>query len=317
MKTVSLNVLRFFSRIRLVLVIILIIALFTIINPQYFSINNFYTILMAVASIGLVCIGQSLCLIAGGFDLSVGPAAIIAGVMSATLIGKFHINSLVAILAAILISSFIGLINAIVITKGYVSPLVTTLAMGYIVTGLSYLLTRGNYINVTDKVFRFLGTYRMLGFKLIQIPIIVLIFFYLIFFLIMKFATYSKYVYAVGGNKIAAGFSGINLNFIIGSTYVLSGFLAGVSGVISTARMGWAQPSSGSTFALFSIAAAIIGGISLKGGRGSVTGSLIGLTILQCLLVGLLLLGLKPYYQYLASGIVLIIAVSIDVFRKY
>jgi len=272
---------------------------------------------MAVASMGLVVIGQSLCLIAGGFDLSVGPIAIIAGVMSATLIGKFHINSFVAIFIAISVSVFIGFINATVITKGYVSPLVTTLAMGYIVTGLSYLLTRGNYINVKDEVFKFLGTYRIFGFKLVQFPIIVLIFFYLIFFFIMKFTSYSKYVYAVGGNRVAAGFSGINVNFIIGSTYVLSGFLAGAGGIIATARMGWAQPASGASFALFSIAAAIIGGISLKGGIGSVMDSLIGLIILECLIVGLLLLGLKPYYQYLASGIALIIAVSIDAFRKY
>lgn len=317
MKTASLNILKIFSRIRLILVIILMVILFSIINPLYLSINNFYTILMAVASMGLVVIGQSLCLIVGGFDLSVGPIAILAGVMSATLIGQLHINSFVAIFIAILISVVIGFINALVVTKGHVSPLVTTLAMGYIVTGLSYLLTRGNYISVTDGVFKFLGTYRIFGSKLIQFPIIVVTIFYLIFFFIMKFTSYSKYVYAVGGNKIAARYSGINVNFIIGSTYVLSGFLSGMGGILATARMGWAQPASGAAFALFSIAAAIIGGVSLKGGIGSVMGSLTGLIILECLIVGLLLLGLQPYYQYLASGIALIIAVSMNVFKKY
>jgi ribose/xylose/arabinose/galactoside ABC-type transport system permease subunit len=310
------KVLGFFSNIRLLIILIVLIAIFSLINNAYFSFNNFYSILMSVALIGFACVGQSLCLLVGGFDLSVGSIGLLAGVMSAILIRNFGINPWIVVLIILLQSLVIGIINGFVITKGYITPLIATLAMSYIIIGLSYLLTKGSVIGIQDDEFRLIGTYRIFGIRVLQLPIVILLFIFVIFYLILKYTNYGKYIYATGGNITGAKFSGIKVNLIIGSVYALSGLLSGFGGILSAARVGAAQPNIGTTFTIFSIAAAVIGGISLKGGRGSIAGTLVGILVVQSLIIGLLGVGLEPYYQYIAIGLVLIFAVFLDIFGK-
>jgi ribose transport system permease protein len=313
------NISKFFNilgSLRLIIILILIFTTFAILNPNYFSVNNFYTIFMSISVIGLACIGQTFCLLTGGFDLSVGSIALMSGVTAAYLIREFGINVWVAVLIVIIEGIFIGTLNGIIITKGRINPLIATLAMSSILTGLVFFLTEGSFVNVREQSFRFLGIYRLFGTKFLQMPIIILISMFIIFYIVLKYSLYGKYIYAIGGNKIAARFSGINVILIESSAYVMSGLMSALGGYIFASRVGAAQPSIGGNFALTSIAAVILGGVALSGGKGTIIGSFIGILIIQSLNIGLLGLGLETHYQQIATGLVLILAVFIDAFRR-
>jgi len=310
------TVLGVLGNIRLIIVLVAIIGIFTIVNPSYFSVNSFYSILMSITVIGLSCIGQTFCLLTGGFDLSVGATVLMSGVTAAYLIRNFGVSVWAAFIIILIEGIVIGMINGLIVTKGKINPLITTLAMYYILNGLVFFLTEGTFVNVREQSFRFLGTYRLFGFKFVQMPIIVLVMLFVVCFIVLKYTRYGRYIYIVGGNRVAARFSGINVDFIGTSVYVVSGFMSALGGFIYASRVGAAQPTVGGDFALISIAAVILGGISLSGGRGSILGSFIGILIIQSLNTGLLGLGLASHYQDIATGVVLIMAVFIDVFRK-
>ncbi|MHB8278513.1 MAG: ABC transporter permease [Candidatus Humimicrobiaceae bacterium] len=300
------------GNVRLVIVIILIATVFSIINPSYFSINSLYSILLSITVIGFAVIGQAFCLLAGGFDLSVGATTLMSGVTAAYLIENFGINVWFAFLIVILEGVIIGAINGLIITKVKINPLIATLAMSSILTGLVYFFTEGKYISVGEESFRFLGLYRLFNIKFLQLSIIIIVALFIIFFIILKYTYYGKYIYAIGGNKVAARFSGININLIETSVYVMSGAMCAIGGYIFASRVGAAQYTIGGFFPLLSVTAAILGGVSLTGGKGSILGSLFGIIILQSLNMGLLGLGVETYFQNIANGIVLLFAIFID-----
>ncbi|MEM2102285.1 MAG: ABC transporter permease, partial [Candidatus Bathyarchaeia archaeon] len=187
---------------------------------------------MAVSAIGFSCIGQSLCILSGGFDLSVGSTVLVSGATAAFLIRNYNLNIWLAFLIIIILGLVIGLINGLLITLGKVNPLIATLAVSSILTGLVFFLTQGKFINVRDESFRFLGLYRLFNLKYLQMPIILLIILFIVFFFILKYSVYGKYIYSVGGNRIAAKFSGINVNLVIASVYIVSGILSAIGGYI-------------------------------------------------------------------------------------
>ncbi len=304
------------SNLRLVIVLIVIIGVFTIFNRSYLSVNSIYSILMSITVIGLSCIGQTFCLLTGGFDLSVGATVLMSGVTAGYLIRNYDVSIWMAFIIVVILGIIIGLINGLIIIKGRINPLITTLAMFYILSGLVFFFTQGLFINVRQESFRFLGTYRLFGVKFLQMPIVILVILFIVCFIILKYTRYGKYIYIMGGNKVAARFSGININIYGTSVYVISGLMSAIGGFIYASRVGAAQPTIGGNFALISIAAVILGGISLSGGRGSILGSFIGILIIQSLNMGLLGLGLESHYQDIATGLVLLIAVFIDVFRN-
>ncbi|MCL5986400.1 MAG: ABC transporter permease [Actinobacteria bacterium] len=299
---------------RLFIVIILIVAVFSIINPSYFSVNSLYSIFMSITVIGFAVIGQTFCLLAGGFDLSVGAITLMSGVTAAYLIENFGINIWFALLIVILEGAIIGAINGLIITKVKINPLITTLAMSSILTGLVYFFTEGKYISVREESFRFLGVYRLFNIKFLQLSIVIIIALFIIFFIVLKYTYYGKYIYAIGGNKVSAKFSGININLIETSVYIMSGAMCAIGGYIFASRVGAAQYTIGGFFPLLSVTAAILGGISLAGGKGSILGSLFGILILQSLNIGLIGLGLETYFQNIANGVVLLLAVFFDLY---
>lgn len=301
---------------RLLLVLAMIITVFTILNPAYLSVNSIYSILMSITILGFACIGQTFCIFVGGFDLSVGSTVLVSGCTAAFLIRNFGINVWAALFIILIEGIIIGAINGLIITKGKINPLITTLAMSFILNGLVFLLTEGSFINVREQEFRILGLYRFFNQKFLQLPIIIIVIMFIIFFILLKFTYFGKYIYAVGGNKVAAKFSGINTNLIEASAYIIAGFTAALGGFIFASRVGAAQPTIGGNFALISIAAVILGGVSLSGGKGSILGAFIGLLILQSLNMGLMGMGLATYFQDIASGTVLLMAVFFDVFKK-
>jgi ribose/xylose/arabinose/galactoside ABC-type transport system permease subunit len=262
--------------------------------------------------IGIVCIGQSLALLTGSFDLSVGSIAGFSGIVVAQLTRAYGMYPLVLVLG-IAIGAFIGLLNGLLIAKAKVNALITTLGMMTIFEGGTFLASRGFAVGVNTPEFRFLGTTHVFG---VPLPILILVFLYVVFYLILRFTVFGRYVYSIGGNPEAARLSGINVDRIRILVFVIIGALAAFGGCLLASRLGSAQTTAGNMYPLNSIGACVLGGIAITGGVGNLFGALIGVAIIGVLKSGLIMINMPSYYQWVANGIVLILAVYLDTRRR-
>ncbi|MCK4925519.1 MAG: ABC transporter permease [Spirochaetes bacterium] len=302
----------YFDQTRMLIVLIIIVAAFSILSPYFLKVRNLYAIGLTISVIGIVCIGQSLVLLTTGFDLSVGSISGFAGMVVASLTKRYEHYWLMFFIG-LAIGATIGLTNGLLITKAGINPLITTLSMMSIFQGATFLVSKGFAIAVNLDSFRFLGTTRVFGTPL---PIIILVGLYVIFFFVLRYTVFGRYIYSIGGNAEAAKLSGINVDKIRILVYMLSGMLSAFGGNILASRLGAAQTTAGSQYPLNSIAACVLGGISIAGGEGVIFGSLIGVAIIGVLQSGLIMINMPSYYQWIANGIVLIIAVYVDTMRK-
>jgi len=300
------------SLIVVISVLALMIIVFSILSPYFLQINNFYSIGLTIAVLGILTIGQSLCLILGGFDLSVGYMLALGGVINArlTLAGIPYILTIVITLA---IGAFGGFLNGIIITKLRVNAFIATLGTMTIFHGLVFILSNGSAVMVNREDFTWIGSTRLGG---IPLPIIILVILYALFYLILKYTILGRKIYLVGGNADASKISGINTDNITIAVFTLSSLLAAFGGIVFASRVGAAQVTVGSTYALDSVTAALLGGIALSGGKGNIFGALLGVFIMGVLQNGLIMLNIMPYYQYIATGIVLILAIMSQTLRK-
>ena len=282
-----------------------VIIIFSILTPNFLSINNFYAIGLTLSVVGIICIGQTLCILVRGFDLSVGSVAALAGIMIAYLT-KSNVPYPLAFAITIAFGITAGLINGFFIAKLKINALITTLAFMQIYLGLIYIISGGYSITVPAPVFSAIGTTRVWG---IPLPIIILLALYLIFFVILKFTVFGRYIYSMGGNPEAARVSGINTTKLEMLVFTLSSVLAAFAGIILASRLGAAQTTAGGTYSMDSIAAVVLGGTALSGGKGNIMGSLVGIAIVGVLQNGLIMINMPIYYQFVATGLVLIVAV--------
>ncbi len=297
---------------RMVLVLLGMIFLFSLFSPYFFQVKNMYSIGLTISVIGIVCIGQTMILLTGMFDLSVGATAGFIGMLTAMLTVKFG-NAPAMFLVGIIGGGAIGLVNGLLITKGKVNALITTLSVMTILQGCTFLLSNGYAIGVDNETFKFLGTARIGS---IPLPILILLFLYLVFSLVMRYSVFGRYVYCVGGNREAARLSGINVDAIQTLVFVIAGALSAFGGILLASRLSSAQTSAGNQYPLNSIAACVLGGIALSGGEGSMWGALVGVTIIGVLQSGLIMINMPSYYQWIATGLVLIVAVLFDARKK-
>ncbi len=302
----------YFNQTRMLIVLIVIGAIFSVLSPYFLKVRNLYAIGLTISVIGIVCIGQSLVLLTAGFDLSVGSVSGFAGMLVAFLTKNYG-NYWLMFFAGLAAGAAVGLINGLLITKGDINPLITTLSMLSIFQGATFLVSRGFAISVNLDSFRFLGTTRVFGTPL---PIVILIVLYIIFFIILKYSVFGRYIYSIGGNAEAAKLSGINVDKIRIIVFMLSGLLSAFGGIVLASRLGAAQTTAGSQYPLNSIAACVLGGISIAGGEGVIFGSLIGVAIIGVLQSGLIMVNMPSYYQWIATGLVLLIAVYVDTMKK-
>ena len=287
----------------IVIAFLVIVVIFSILSPQFFRPVNFITIGMAAATLGIVAIGQSLILITGNFDLSVGQNVALSGVLTAML-SRAGLPLLYIVPIILLLGVTIGAINASLVTKAKINAFIVTLGMLTILQGIVYVITGGEYISSAATDFRVIGRTPR--------PIIYILVLYAVFHLVMRYTVFGRYVYAIGGNKESARLSGIKIDRYIFLVYMISGFLAAFSGISLASRLGAASTGIGLSYPLDSIAASVIGGISLAGGQGSILLTLIGVLIITSVSNGLIIVGVPSSYQYLATGIILILAVLTD-----
>jgi ribose transport system permease protein len=214
-----------------------------------------------------------------------------------------------AMLLAIVAGAFAGLVNGLVIAYLNVTPFVATLGMLTIASGFAYVIGGGAPINGLPKDFGFIANEKIFGF---QLPVYIMIAGFIILGLLMKYSSFGMRIYAVGGNRTAAEVAGVNAKRVLIGVYLISGFLAGVSGVILASRVISGPPNLGAGYELDAIAAVVIGGASLMGGRGTVWGTLLGLLLIQTLNNGLDILVIPAYWQMVISGVLIVSAVAVD-----
>ncbi|MCM1988728.1 ribose ABC transporter permease [Oceanirhabdus seepicola] len=288
--------------------LVILCIVITIINPRFLTVNNLRNVLTQVSVNATIAIGMTFVILTGGIDLSVGSILAISGAVAAFLM-KSTGNVFISIIAALIIGACIGAINGIIISKGKLQAFIATLATMTIFRGVTYVFTNGIPISGLGKSFMVIGNKRFFG---IPLPIIITLIAFSGAWYLLTQTKYGRYVYALGGNEDSARLSGINTTKIKSIVYVISGMMAALSGIIVTSRIGSAGPTAGSGYELDAIAAVVIGGTSLSGGEGSITGTIIGALVIGVLNNGLNLMNVNPFYQSIVKGAVILIAVLID-----
>jgi ribose transport system permease protein len=289
----------------------LLIAVIGVQNGNLFLPQNLTTIGTSVAILGIIAIGQTVVMIAGGLDISVGSEAGVASVVCAMVFTSSG-SAILGVVVAIGIGAVLGLFNSVVIVYGRVHAVIATLATFAGFRGIANLVSDGRsqgYVG-SDTMFVFLSRGSILG---IPVLIWVLVVVALLVHVMLRYTDLGRNAYAIGGNDIAARLSGINLNRYIVGVYVLMGLISAVAGVLLTARTGSGQPTSGSQgLELASITAAALGGCALQGGKGTVLGTILAVLLLGVMTNGLTILGVNAFWQDIAQGALLVIAVMIQ-----
>ena len=298
----------------LLIVLLLVMVYFATQNDRFVSIGNLRAVLIAAAPFALIALGQTIVILTGGIDLSVGSLIALGAMVAAWLALRLPAEQIwIAILAAIAVGIFAGLINGIVVAYLNVPPFVATLGMLTAASGLAYAIGGGAPINGLPENFGVLANTKLFGF---QLPVYIMIISFLVLGLIMRYSAFGLRVYAVGGNRTAAEVAGVNARRTLLQVYTLSGFLAATSGVVLASRVISGPPNLGQGYELLAIAAVVIGGASLMGGRGTVWGTLLGLLIIQTLKNGLDILIVPSYWQNVIIGVVIVSAVAVDVWAN-
>jgi len=291
--------------------LVVICLLFTITSPHFLTTENIFSTLRSVSFVAILAMGETLAIITGGIDLSVGSVLGFCGCLSALLI-NLGCPWWPALLAGLGCGTVLGCINGQLITRLKLPPFIVTLGMYSMARGLTYVITRGWPVSGLPPAYMQLGQ----GYWwVIPLPLVFLAVTAVLIGLFLNHTRSGRYIFAIGGNETAALLSGVPVQKVKVMVYALSGLLAALSGVLLVARLGVAQPTSGVGFELDAIAASVIGGTSLMGGKGTIAGVLIGAAIMGVLRNGLVLLGLSAFWQQFAIGLVIILAVAVDRWR--
>jgi ribose transport system permease protein len=306
-------------RFRSLLALAVLVGILSLATDSFWSEQNLQNVLRQIAVNLCLSVGMTLVVLTGGIDLSVGSTLALAGAVAAGLATRGlpleRLNTLVeftpagAIVAGVATGLLVGLVNGVAVTTFRLPPFVATLGMLSIARGLTMLWTGGNPIHDLGPVFAFLGNGRLAG---VPTLIVVAGVFAAIVAVIAGRTRFGRGLYAVGGNARAAAVSGLPVASITRGAYLWCGALAGVAGVLLTSRLNAATPDAGAGYELDAIAAVVIGGASLSGGRGTIAGTVLGCLLIGVLNIGLVLLDVSPYWQQVIKGLVILAAVALD-----
>ncbi|TKZ35717.1 ribose ABC transporter permease [Brachyspira catarrhinii] len=290
--------------------LIFLVVVISIISPDFRTVNNFLSLLRQSAINGLIAFGMTCIILTGGIDLSVGSVLALTSIICAHTI-KIGLPAPLSMLIALIFGIILGTISGLMVTKSRLQPFIATLITMTGYRGLTMILSGGRPISRLGDNFLLnqIGKGSLIG---IPIPVWILIIFFAIFLFVLKKTVLGRQIYATGSNSKAAELAGINTNNIKLIVYAVSGFMASLSGLILVSRLGSAQPTLGSGYELDAIAAVALGGTSMTGGRGKITGTLIGILIIAVLNNGLNIIGVSSYYQDVVKALVIFLAVISD-----
>ena len=292
--------------------LIVLIGIVGVLSPSFFTVANLLNVLRQTSINGVIAAGMTFVILTGGIDLSVGSILGFSGAVAASCLASGQ-SMLVTIVLTLVIGSGVGLINGIIISKGKLQPFIVTLATMTILRGATLVFTDGKPISLgtgTSAIaFSKIGGGTIFG---IPTPVVIMIFAFAICYYILTQTKMGRYTYALGGNEEATRLSGLNADRIKMFVYTISGLLASVAAIIITSRLFSAQPNAGDGYELDAIAAVVLGGTKLAGGKGKITGTIIGALIIGVLSNALNLLNVSSYFQMIAKGVVILIAVLLD-----
>lgn len=288
---------------------ILICLLLSLITPNFFSLQNMTIVLRQVSINGILAIGVTFVIIAGGIDLSLGSVVALAGVVAAIFAHPGEYALIVPIAMAISVGLAIGCLNGMVVTWGKVAPFIVTLGMMTIARGLALVVSDGRPVTNLSESFNTIGGGDLWG---VPIPILIFILVIIVASFVLNQTRIGRYMYAVGGNERAAYASGVRVNTVKMIAYMICSGLAGLAGIVLASRINTGQPNAGVAYELDAIAAVVIGGTSLAGGIGSIAGTVLGVLLIGVINNGLDLLNVSSYYQQIIKGAIIIAAVLID-----
>lgn len=296
----------------MIVAFVLVCALLAMLSPFFLTTANLMNVVRQSSIIGIMAVGVTFVILSGGIDLSVGSVLAVSGMIAAGTMQNGH-GVFVAIITALVVGIVAGLVNGVLVTKARITPFVVTLGMMSIARGATLLYSDGYPISGFSPQYRFIGG-GMVG--VVPFPVILFIGVVLVAWVVLTQTKLGRYAYAIGGNEETVKLSGIKSDSYKMMMYVISGATAGISALVLTSRLNSASPTAGLTYELTVIAAVVIGGTSLTGGRGSVWGSLIGALLIAVINNGMNLLGVSPYFQELARGVIIIAAVYVDRLRE-
>lgn len=308
-----------FARFQSLIALVLMVVAMTLLSEKFLTPDNGWNILRQISVNLCLSIGMTLIILSGGIDLSVGAVLALAGAVAAGVLKNgiaipifdtlLQFTVFGAIVCGIGVGLLLGWFNGFVVTRFSIPPFVATLGMFSIARGLTMLWTGGFPVTGLGESFGYIGTGIFLG---VPMPVWISAVLVGVFLVVTRRTRFGRYLYAVGGNERAALLTGLRVNRIKVWVYTLGGGLAGVAGLLVTARLDSAQPNAGLGYELDSIAAVVIGGTSLSGGRGSVLGTVLGCLIIGVLNNGLFLLNVSPFWQQIVKGFVILAAVALD-----
>jgi ribose/xylose/arabinose/galactoside ABC-type transport system permease subunit len=323
---VGADILSIASRFGAFLFLIVLCIIFAILEPAFLSPVNVFNVLRQVSIYGLLAIGMTFVILTAGIDLSVGSLLALAGLVGAAVekggtglltgagageAGGYGLGT--AILAAVMVGLVGGLLQGVAISKLKVPPFIVTLGGLSAFRGAALVFSGGQPISAFREAYGFWGQ-GMIG--PVPVPVIIFLTFAIIAFVVLRYTKYGRYIYAVGGNQEAARLSGLNVDRLIMSVYVITGFFAGLSGFVLSARLNSAEQVAGVGYELNVIAGVVIGGTSLFGGEGGIFGTVVGILLIGVLANGLTLLNVSSYYQQIIIGLIIVFAVYFDQFVK-
>ena len=290
-----------------IFILIVLLFIFSNTSKYFFTGDSLLAILLSASTVSYIAAGQFMVLLGGQFDMSVGNVAAMGGVLYSMLAVK-GLPVPLAMAIALGFGLLSGFIAGVCVSRFNTNAFITTFAQLQIYRGILFVLTGGSTISVDpNPAFRFIGTYKVFGF--LQMPVVIMIVIFVLFWFILKFTKLGRAVYCVGNNAEAAKISGINVPRTITFAFLMTGFFAALSGVVFASRVNSGQPNLGATYALDTIAASVIGGTSMAGGKGNIWGAFIGILVVYVIQNGLIMSGVDSYYHYIITGLIMFFAV--------
>ncbi|MCC4796608.1 ribose ABC transporter permease [Enterovibrio norvegicus] len=292
--------------------LLFLIVVVSFLSPNFFTVDNILNILRQTSINAIIAVGMTLVILTAGIDLSVGSVLALCGAFAASLIAM-EVPVLIAVPTALFAGAVLGAISGIIIAKGKVQAFIATLVTMTLLRGVTMVYTEGRPISTgftdTADAFAWFGTGYALG---IPVPVWLMVIVFAAVWYLLNHTRFGRYIYALGGNESATRLSGIDVDKVKIGAYAICGLLAALAGIIVTSRLSSAQPTAGMGYELDAIAAVVLGGTSLMGGKGRIMGTLIGALIIGFLNNALNLLDVSSYYQMIAKAVVILLAVMVD-----
>ncbi len=310
------NLINKLSEFSLAVVFIIEVIIFAQLSPYFLTSDNLLNVTLQASITAIIAVGMTFVILTAGIDLSVGSLVAFSGVIVTSLLRinlPLYAVFIIAISGGLIVGAASGYVAGIFVTKFNITPFIVTLALMTIWRGAAFVYTGGRPIWELPDAFSYLGGGRLLG---VPIPTIIMIIVFVAAHIVLTKTSFGRYVYAVGGNLEAARLAGIRTNFILISVYVICGVLSAVSGILLASRMNSGQPNAGLMYELDVIAAVVVGGTSLFGGRGTIIGTFIGAMLIAVLRNGLNLMNVGSYVQQIVVGVVILLAVLLDQWRR-